>query len=69
MKNDSLDFMKEIKIFNKLADERKDEIFELSKEVNHDNLVFNYKHKNKNLKTFNDFTDVVNLYEKIKKLI
>ena len=69
MKNDSLDFMKEIKIFNKLVDERKDETFELSKEVSLDNLVFNYKHKNKNVKTFNDFTDVVNLYEKIKKVI
>ena len=69
MKNDSLDFMKEIKIFNKLVDERKDETFELSKEVSLDNLVFKYKHKNKNVKTFNDFTDVVNLYEKIKKVI
>ena len=29
--------------------------------------MFNYKHKNTSAKTFNDFTDAINLYEKIMK--
>ena len=29
--------------------------------------MFNYKHKNTSAKTFNDFTDTINLYEKIMK--
>ena len=45
-KNDSPDFMIQIEIFNKLADEtNQDKIFKLSKEVNHVNLVFEYKEK------------------------
>ena len=45
-KNDSPDFMIQIEIFNKLADEtNQDKIFKLSKEVNHVNLVFDYKDK------------------------
>ena len=63
----SPDFMNQIEIFNKLVDERKDEIFKLSKELNYNNSVFNYKDKNERGKTFNDFTDAINLYEKIKK--
>ena len=38
--------MIQIEIFNKLADEtNQDKIFKLSKEVNHVNLVFEYKEK------------------------
>ena len=38
--------MIQIEIFNKLADEtNQDKIFKLSKEVNHVNLVFDYKDK------------------------
>ena len=38
--------MIQIEIFNKLADEtNQDKIFKLSKEVNHVNLVFDYKEK------------------------
>ena len=45
-KNDSPDFMIQIEIFNKLADEtNQDKIFKLSKEVNHVDLVFDYKDK------------------------
>ena len=51
----------------KLVNERKDEIFKLSKQVNYDNLMFNYKDKNKWGKSFNDLTNAINLYEKIKK--
>ena len=38
--------MIQIEIFNKLADEtNQDQIFKLSKEVNHVDLVFDYKDK------------------------
>ena len=38
--------MIQIEIFNKLADEtNQDKMFKLSKEVNHVNLVFEYKEK------------------------
>ena len=38
--------MIQIEVFNKLADEtNQDKIFKLSKEVNHVNLVFDYKDK------------------------
>ena len=59
--------MNQIEIIHKLVDEMKDKILRLDKDFNHDKLVFNYKDKNKSGKTFNDFTDVVNLYEDIKK--
>ena len=56
-----------IEIFNKLVDKQNDEIFKLREEINYDNLMFNYDGKNKSGKTFNDFTDVINLWEKMKK--
>ena len=59
--------MKQMEVFNKLLDERKGEIFKLSKKAVYDNLVFNYNNKNKSRKTFNDFTDAINLHENIKK--
>ena len=59
--------MNQIEIIHKLVDEMKDKILRLDKDFNHDKLVFNYKDKYKSGKTFNDFTDVVNLYEDIKK--
>ena len=42
-------------------------MFKLSEQVNYDNLVLNYQDKNKKGKTFNDFSDVINLYEKVQK--
>ena len=59
--------MNQIEMFNKLVDKQKDEIFKLREEINYDNLTFNYDGKNKSVKTFNDFTDVINLWEKMKK--
>ena len=47
--------MNQIDIFNKLVDEEEDEIFKLNKEVNYDNLAFNYKDKSKCGKTFNSY--------------
>ena len=59
--------MNQIEIIHKLVDEMKDKTLRLDKDFNHDKLVFNYKDKNKSGKTFNDFTDAVNLYEDKKK--
>ena len=59
--------MNQIEMFNKLVDKQKDEIFKLREETNYDNLTFNYDGKNKSVKTFNDLTDVINLWEKMKK--
>ena len=68
-KNDSPDFMIQIEIFNKLADEtNQDKIFKLSKEVNHVNLGFEYKEKKSGGKTFNDPTDAISLYENTKEV-
>ena len=68
-KNTSPDFMNQIEVFKKLVDERKDEIFSLGRKVNYDNLVFNYKDRNKSGKSFNNFTEAIILFEKIKKVI
>ena len=59
--------MNQVEIIHKLVDEMKNKILRLDKHFNHDNLVFNHKDKNERGKTFNDFTDAVNLYENIKK--
>ena len=59
--------MNQIEVLKKLVDERKDEIFNLGKKVNYDNLVFNYKEQNKSGKSFSNFTEAIILFEKIKK--
>ena len=67
-KNDNPDFLNQKEIFNKLVDERKEGIFKSSQQANYDNLVLNYKDKNKSGKTFNGYTDATSLYEKIKMI-
>ena len=55
------------KIFNKLVDERRDEIIRLGKKIDYGNLAFHYKDKSIHGKSFNNFIKTINLYEKIKK--
>ena len=54
----------------KLVDERKDEILKLSKEINYDYLVFNYKYKNnKSVEAFTSGNNVRKLKDDYSSLI
>ena len=56
---------KQKEIFNKLVDERLDEITKLDKEVNHDDLIYRNKDKTRN-GNFNTYDNALNLLDKIK---
>ena len=56
---------KQKEIFNKLVDERLDEITKLDKKVNHDDLIYRYKGKTPNEK-FDEYDSALNLINKIK---
>ena len=56
---------KQKEIFNKLVDERLDEITKLAKEVNHDDLIYRNKDKTPN-GNFNTYDNALNLLDKIK---
>ena len=56
---------KQIEIFNKIVDERLDEITKLGKNVNHDDLIYRYKGKTPD-KNFNTYDNALNLIDKIK---
>ena len=53
-------------IFHKLADERLEEITELDKKVNADNLIYKYKGPTTNAK-FNELDIAFNLIRKMKE--
>ena len=57
---------KQKEIFNKLVDERLDEITKLDKKVNHDDLIYRYKGKapDKNFRTAELLTEVCFLEER-----
>ena len=57
---------KQKEIFNKLVDERLDEITELDEKFNADNLIYKYKGHTADLK-FNKFDNSHSLIDKIKK--
>ena len=52
-------------LFNKLVDERLDEIPELDKNVNHDDSIYRYKGKTPD-ETFDKYDNALNLLNKIK---
>ena len=56
---------KQKEIFNKLVDERLDEITELDKKVNHDDLIYRYKGKTPDEK-FDKYDNALDLIDKIK---
>ena len=62
---DSPSISKQKEIFNKLVDEGLDEITELVKKVNHDDLIYRCKGKNPDEK-FDKFDNALNLIDKIK---
>ena len=49
-------------MFNKLVDERRDEITMLDKKVNHDDLIYKYKGKTPN-ENFNTYDNALNLID------
>ena len=57
---------KQKEIFNKIADERLDEITELDKKVNLDNLIYKYKDPTVDAK-FDEFDNALNLLDKIRE--
>ena len=57
---------KQIEIFNKLADERLEEITKLDKNVNPDDLICKYKGPTADVK-FNEFDNALNLIDKIRE--
>ena len=57
---------KQKEIFNKFADERLDEITELDKKVNLDNLIYKYKGPTVDAK-FDEFDNALNLLDKIRE--
>ena len=52
--------------FNKLVDERLDEITELDKKVNYDDLIYRYKGKTPDEK-FDKYDNALNVIDKTKK--
>ena len=56
---------KQREMFNKLADERLEEITKLDKKVNPDDLIYRYKDSTANAK-FNEFDNAFNLLDKIR---
>ena len=56
---------KQKEIFNKLVDERLDEITKLDKKVNHDDLIYRYKGKTPD-ENFDTYDNALNLIDKIK---
>ena len=56
---------KQKEIFNKLIDERLDEITKLDKKINHDDLIYRYKGKTPN-ENFNTYGNDLNLIDEIK---
>ena len=62
---DSLLISKQKEIFNELGDKRLNEITELDKKVNHDDLVYRYKGKSSN-EEFNKYDNALDLINKIK---
>ena len=59
-------FQNKKKIFKKLVDERLEEITNLDKRVNPDDLIYKYKDSTADAK-FNGFDNVVNLINKIRE--
>ena len=57
---------KQKEIFNKLADERLEEITKLDKKVNRDNLIYKHKGPTADVK-FNAFDNALNLLDKMKE--
>ena len=53
-------------IYDKLLDERMDEILEMSREINYDNLVYNFKDQTP-LISFIKFGDPVYTYDQLKE--
>ena len=58
----SPEFLRQKEIFNKLVDERRNEILELSEKMNYNNLTYNFKDKNICEKSFNDFDNAISLF-------
>ena len=64
--DDDISFIsKQKEIFNELADQRLDKITDLDKKVNHDDLVYKYKNKNKN-EEFDKYDNALDLINKIR---
>ena len=57
---------KQEEIFNKLVDERLEEIVDLDKKVNSDNLIYRYKGNTADVK-FDKFDNALDIINKIKK--
>ena len=57
--------LKQKDIFNKLVDQRLDEITELDEKVNHNDLVYRYKGKSPNEK-FDKYDNALDLINKIR---
>ena len=57
---------KQKEIFNKLADQRLEEITKLDKNVNPDDLIYKYKGPTADVK-FNEFDSALNLIDKIRE--
>ena len=65
-KKGSADFLKQKELFNKLVDERLNEIIDLSEKFNQDDLTSHYKGKNNRPKNFGGFDSAIALFKKIR---
>ena len=65
---DSSSISKQKEIFNKLVDERLDEITKLDKKVNNGDLIYRYKGKTPN-ENFNANDNALNFIDKLKKMV
>ena len=60
-------FLKQIEIYNKLTDEKCNEIRELSEKINYDDLMYHFKDRDIREKLFNDFDNAISFFKKNKK--
>ena len=63
---DSPTLLKQKEIFNKIINERRDKILELSEKINYDDLTYHFKVSNIREKSFNDFDKAFSSFEKIR---
>ena len=65
--DDNEKLLKYKEIFNELSAERMGEIYNMSKQIDFNNLIYHFKSGNLNAIKFIDFRGLLHIYENIKK--
>ena len=65
--DDNEKLLKYKEIFNELSAERMGELYNMSKQIDFNNLIYHFKTENLNAIKFIDFRGLLHIYENIKK--